>query len=406
MTDSENRVSADAAVSQSANTGAAHELGAPARNGAVDLLRIVFSILVILFHSANVLALVGVSPRIVPSGYLAVEFFLIVSGWLLTAKAAKNKNPNVWNADLSMLRGKLLHLFPFIFVATVFSNIFSFIGDYFGSSIFLVDFVGKRLVYTVSELLGLQMLGFDGFWATGTVWFISALLASSFIIYPFLIKRREAFTKYFAPIAALFIYGYISHEWQTLADPGTWETFVYRGLVRAFAGICVGCCAYELTSWLNKSSVRRSTVFLLESCGSVAVILFCIFYRGSAESATGAFFVPPILFLTVSALFSEKSVLSRAIKGKAFTFLGQFSLSTYLNHFYVDKFIKVMAGYFTSDAQMLTVYFLLIVVLSVLNYALGSLLAKKMTVRLMVILCCVIVLLGCAALIAAKIIVA
>ena len=370
-----------------------------ARNGAVDFFRFICAVLIVLLHSENIFSLIGVKETIAPDSRMAVEFFLIVSGWLLAAKANRDKSDSAWDGTLLMLRGKLMHIFPYVFIATVFSIVFYVVGMFFGPDIFSLRQIGQILVYSVSELFGVQMFGFKGYWATGGGWYLSALYICCFLIYPFLLRRRDAFVKYFAPAAALFIYGFICHEWESLGGPGDWKTFVYKGLVRGFAGICLGCCCHELTQVMNKSSLRRPTVFALEAGGMLAFILFCFLNTGK-NGWRAEFLIPPVLFLAVGAMFSEKSVLSKVFRGGFFRFIGAFSLNLFLDHYFIGLALEKLKFYFTSEAMLLSVYFGLIIIMSVLNYFLGRLLEKKMSVKLMIILSVVLVLCGCVVLIA------
>ena len=48
------------------------------RNGEIDLFRFIFSVMIIIFHFGNTY-----NYRIFQNGYIAVEFFFVVSGYLM-----------------------------------------------------------------------------------------------------------------------------------------------------------------------------------------------------------------------------------------------------------------------------------------------------------------------------------
>ena len=90
------------------------------RNGEIDILRAVFAIIILIYHS-HIIYLKSANYFI--RGYLGVEFFFLVSGYYL-AKNAKTSGTSV--ADAS--------------VRYVFNRFFSII------SIYLISLIGKRQI--------------------------------------------------------------------------------------------------------------------------------------------------------------------------------------------------------------------------------------------------------------------
>ena len=93
------------------------------RNGAIDFFRFYFCIMIVLRHSAH--ALPSGFPEIMKGGALGVEFFFIVSGYLLACSAFKrvnNGNPIKVAADTNtFMKRKAGSLMPDLAVAAVIS---------------------------------------------------------------------------------------------------------------------------------------------------------------------------------------------------------------------------------------------------------------------------------------------
>lgn len=57
------------------------------RNGTIDFFKFLFTIIIVFYHLDNLID--NPADRITKCGYIAVEFFFIVSGYLLMKKADK-----------------------------------------------------------------------------------------------------------------------------------------------------------------------------------------------------------------------------------------------------------------------------------------------------------------------------
>jgi len=355
------------------------------RNGVIDLFKFISAIIIVLYHTGDIFT--TTYSRLSGCGYIAVEFFFVVSGYLLCEKASSKYNlssnikSSIFSEDVEMLKRKVVHIFPYILLASITAIIFYSIRD--GGFANLTH----NLMYDMSDMLGLQMFGFSGFWGTGVSWYLSSLFIVSFLIYPILCRNTELFTKFIGPITALFIYGYICRKEGSINFTNQYYTYVFKGLLRGYADMSIGCIAYELKKTINTDDKMPCAVFLLcELSGYIAVIQYSLMckYPGSAD-----FIVLFFVFLSISVSFSEKSVLVKIFKGKVFNFLGIFSLSIYLNHFYVRKCLPVFFPTM-SRHKMLALYFLLIFILATLNFTLGKIISKYINTASKVIGVCLL----------------
>lgn len=354
-----------------------NELNMKQRNACIDFLKFIFA-LIIVCHHTNLFFYTD-SYSLCPSGYIGVEFFFIVSGYLLANKAVEEKNTNICDANIEMIKQKIIHLFPYVFIACISSNII-----YIISNNFVITEIYDHLLYTIVDLLGLQMLGFNGFFATGVSWYISALLLISFILYPFLCKGRLVFTKYIAPLITLLILGYICHTSGSLNNPGEWLGFTFKGVVRGLADISAGCISYDLKKYFDsKENCNRSYLACIEVLGISIVILYAIFHT---RIDSHDFFIIPLLTISISIIFSNKSILTKLFNAKIYNRLGAFSLSLYLNNFYVrENITKIVPN--ANIYELLYVYFLIVLLLSIINFEIGNFLAARVKNIKKVLLC-------------------
>ena len=337
------------------------------RVGTVDFFKFVAAVLIVVYHAGGFYN--TESEYICLSGFICVEFFFMVSGYLLTAKASKYNGDNVWNATLSMLKGKLMSIFPYMLLAIVASNILYAINIWSGKAI------SYNLLFSLADIFPLQMQGFSLFAATGVSWYLSVLFAVSFLIYPLLCKHREAYTKYIAPATAILALGFIAHEQGYLNDPGLWmpNAYTFKGVLRGYADIALGCTAFEIKRyWDREGRGWRFLPGVLEIVGYAALILYSVFH---GVSDAHDFFMIPLILFAVSVSFSNKSVLAHVFKGSIFNKLGVFSLSIYLNHYFVRENVARLFPEL-DRVQLLLPYLGIVAALAIVNYVLGRLLSR------------------------------
>lgn len=338
------------------------------RVGSIDFLKFVFAIIIVMYHGTAFFP-EGSRPLCL-SGYIAVEFYFIVSGYLLTASSENYDGYGLFDADFGMIRRKILHLFPYIFIAAIFSNIWNAVGQLSATDI------SYNMLYSAGDILGLQMLGFPLFAATGVAWYISALLFVSFLIFPLLCKNRKLFARYIGPITALVIFGYLAQTTGTINDPGTWLGFVYKGLLRGYADISIGCTAYEMKLYIDIDGANHRAVYgFLEVTGFAVALFYGIFHE---TSDSHDFFIIPLLMISIAISFSKTSVLNKIFDHRIFNTLGLFSLSIFLDHFFIRSNLQRLFPSL-SVTLMVMLYISSVTIFSIANYFIAGRLKKYLS---------------------------
>ena len=302
------------------------------------------------------------------SGALAVEFFLIASGYFMAVSIQK-KNERGAAEDLGQetwefLDRKLSSFMPEL-LASLIIGFFWMEVKWQDTSLRLLV---KRLLNFVWEPLLLHTSGFGNLRINGVDWYLSAMLLSMLILYPICRKYFSMSTHVIMPAIAILILGYYCREFGTTRGNYNELGFFYRCLPRAFAGIALGVSCYPIITALKKRDYTQRQRILLTVAEIVIYLgVFAYMFRYSKKR----FDMICVLMITVGFCITslEQGCLDHLFSEKVCGFLGKISLLLYLSHFYIAnilnvlfpgrKYWKVMCLYiFLTALNMLCVHFL------------------------------------------------
>lgn len=173
-------------------------------------------------------------------------------------------------------------------------------------------------------------------------WYISAMLISMLPLFYMLAKNKDFFTKVFAPLTGLALYGYMFNH-----DPpyfGNWDLvgLCTTGVIRAIQGLCFGVIAYliyEKLCAMNDRSPLRAALTVLESIMYIAMI-YIIFDTGSDYYTVYSMML--LMPIAVAITFSQKSYLSEIFKSRIFRKAGTLSLAVYLTHYSAVRIVQCL----------------------------------------------------------------
>lgn len=301
------------------------------RNAALDLWKFVFTIVIVLYHARNL------AKRFTPlaSGYLAVEFFFIVSGALMAASAARKSGEapaaagGLGKETLLFIRHKIGGLLPNYYVGWVIAFLVTALSSQHSIRRIAVD-----LVKSVPELTFISELGFRFAFSNGACWYISAMLLAIMMLYPFLRRTGEGFYFCWAPLIAIFFMGVTFMQFDKLSTPhDILFGFMYKGVARAIMGIALGCVCYRVSVCLRSLQLTRLSLWLLTllevSCFAGALLKMWLVSPGKLD-----WFVVLLLAAGVTVTMSSRSLTSKVLSGHVFSWLGVFSYSLFLSHGY------------------------------------------------------------------------
>lgn len=242
------------------------------RNAEIDFMRI-FMAFVIMMHHSNKMRPPDPERSPFIGGYLAVEFFFMLSGYFAVERTIKSNNLSYRNALLWTLK-KYTKFFPYVFLAVMIGyGVNAYIAQ-----MTLYDTL-KAFTYSIFEILLLPMSGMYETLIVGQLWYLSALLIVLPLFYAALVKNEEFFLYIGCPLSAVLIYGCYSVTASHIDQWSGWLGFCYQALPRAWAGICLGGVVYLMKETIIKyentlSNVGKHLLSILEAASLVFVILW------------------------------------------------------------------------------------------------------------------------------------
>ena len=314
-----------------------------AKNGRVEFLRFIFTLGILFFHIHKRFAVDGnISIGIkgiyfFNHGYIGVEFFFLVSGYLLAASAyAKSNMPcqYIGTETAKMMWKKIKNVFPY--------HLFAIILTVIVNGYFLHNTAKGRIAYAIdswASLFFVQIFGFDSSWVNKLTWYLDVWLVVTFIFWYFLRKHYDVFVKIVCPLIALFGLGYMSHEYHSLAGIDGWTGHFYKCFLRGLGEMALGCSAYSFTRQLNKINFTMAGKRILAVL-ELACYLLVLRYAVTGVDPKYSFVTLFIMCVGLILTFSDVNPCHRIFDKPVFGWCGKMSLLIYLNQFYSIRLIQ------------------------------------------------------------------
>ncbi len=301
------------------------------KNGKIELWRFLFCIIIMTFHIGD--DILGLDYRIAgdislfSKGQFAVEFFFVLSGFLMASSAFKNRNNGISTGRdaFNFMRKKLMAVLPYHLL--VFFITFAAICILGGLSI--VE-SASRLFQALPNFFLISRSGLAVKDVLGVEWYIADMLIAMLILYPICRRYYDVFTKIAAPVGAIMIIGYLIKTTGSLAGSTAWSVLVAKTFLRAFSEICAGAFTFELCrniKKLNFSKVDKIFLSLLEVASYVVILAFMIFGNISQKYAGHTLI---FVCIAICLSFSGLTFGDKFLNNKFIYFLGSLSLPLYL----------------------------------------------------------------------------
>ena len=298
------------------------------RNGEIDFWKFIFSIIIVIHHSYN---FIPYQQRLFfAQGSICVDFFLIISGYFMASSIYRKKleyNPESIGTDtVKFIFGKIKSFLYYY----VFSSIIILITTILNNGVAETLFTGKIFNFMFSVLF-LNMSGLPNYNIIGSSWYLSAMLLCMMIIYPIFRKNKNLFINVIAPLAAIFLYGYIMQESGYVGAPEDWYGIMYKGVIRGFAGISLGCVAYNISEWLKQKNISKQMSFLLSLYETLCIlgVILIMGYKLPEKGSTALVF---LFFTSFIIIASKTAVINKIYQYGIFQFAGKLSMAIFLIH--------------------------------------------------------------------------
>ena len=298
----------------------------------------------------------------IPKSYiLSVEFFFVLSGFLITLKLEREKlkideylNKFFWARTIRLL-------LPYMILISIYHIVF--IKFLFNEKISLYNWIINLFLL---QILGLQgpILGNVGIvaWALGVEYWIGT------IYFPIILFLKRKFKKglfFLALITYIVSIGILRHYSETFMDAHFWTySLVPYGILRILASYSIGVffsICYQ--SFKNINLKYKKVIFNIIEIFIIYIIVR--FYSKINYNRENEYIFPIIVGILIMIYAYEIGFLSKILKN--FSNLGKLSFSIYLIHQFFNDFLTMNLDKPLQKTNVL-LYLLLVIITSFLFY--------------------------------------
>ena len=342
------------------------------RHRSRDFFRFLFAIIVCLLHNRDY-EVFGEKPTAFYGGYLAVEFFFILAGFLEMAHFEKipalqaniTDEKERWKAFRAYVANRVYALFPtYLFAMLLTGSIRIIIQKWKFKEMIVKGFY---------ELFMLQTMGLGDFYINDLLWYVSALFCGSVIVAYFIIFHRQLLLNYLAPITIVIILAAQYRLFGHYPWPMVW------GVLRAICEICIGCLTYQLYKVFSRRC-RRS--FIVATVVEVVLVLLLLYVMWGTRSSYMDFVICPFIAAFILALALGWGGLSKVFDSKVSGYLGGISYAIYAcQHVFIILFregvIPTPGNYWVQAAEFVAMIIVLAMITTPLCKRGTDMLLKK-----------------------------
>ncbi len=302
------------------------------KNGKIEFTRFAFSVIILLFHLGEVL--ISKNYRIAEhftffsNGWIGVEFFFAVSGYLMASSAFKNRDnkASLGKDTFLFMEKKLMAVLPYHLI--VFSITFlTLVVAKYESLTQTADYI----LSVIPNFLLIQRSGLKNSDVLGVEWYISEMLIAMLVLYPICKKYYDKFAKIIAPVTSLLIIGYLIKTTGSLNGSTNWSVIVSKTFLRAVSEICAGVFCFELCRNIKKLNFTKKDKLILTFFEIICYLVILAFIvTDIPKKFSGTIFI--FICCAVCLSFSDITYGKKLFNNKFVYFLGTLSLPIYLCH--------------------------------------------------------------------------
>ena len=252
-----------------------------------------------------------------------------------SACAKGNKSTDTIGTETAlMMKKKFWNVFPYHLFATVLTIIVN--------AYFLEKTALDRYHYVIdswASIFFLQVFGFDSTWVNKLTWYLDVWFMVTFIFYPLLRKHYDVFVKIVCPLLALFVLGYMAHEYDGIAGVDGWTGMFYKCFLRGLSEMALGCSTFSLTRQISRYEFTRFGKKLL---GFLEILCYVIVFRYACTEVDVKYSFPVIFVMWIAVILSFSGInpCHGFFDKPVFYWLGRVSLMIYLNQFYAIRLVQ------------------------------------------------------------------
>lgn len=285
------------------------------RNGAVEFVRFLFAIILLILHYRDD-AVFGNRPVAFWGGYLAVDFFFVLAGFLMMhhfTSIEQRKVEDKWLQYRLYVFGRIKALYPIYIIGLTGVVILRFVLQKWTLKMVFID--------GFYEFFMLQESGIGQLYLDEQLWFVSALFLAQCVVAYFLIFHRPLFLNFMAPILAVSIPAIMYRRFNG------WVTHSAWGTLRAIGMLATGCLVFMLYLYVKVRIKDHLGAMTLAECSVLIIVLYIMW---GTRNDYRDFVVIPFWAILVLLLFLKQGCLSKILDNKLSCYLGGLSYAIYV----------------------------------------------------------------------------
>lgn len=322
------------------------------RCGEIELWRGLAACMILLLHTHYI---PGVH-ALCKEGNIAVEFFFLLSGYLMAASMVKRAQIPCPASALpqetsAFVWHKIKAFWPELFLACGIGLCFFAVAHHAEPA---------KIAITCLETLGsnvlmLKMTGLTAHGINGATWYLSAMVIGCTLLYPLL--RRFGTNPVLGMLGLMILGGMYAVEGEKcgFAYVFNWMGVTFKGNLRAVSELLIGATLlYPLAMHLRRRKAARWFSFLLTVVKWLC--LAAVAWYGFCGSYIYAGYVFVAICLALVLCFSGLCADSKLYDNRLFLFMGRMSLPIYLSHYVYSTDLQYLLPEGCSISVKLAVY--------------------------------------------------
>lgn len=337
------------------------------RNYYIDFLKLVFSIIIVYYHSW--IFIEDSYNSYFGRGFYAVDFYFIVTGFLFIKSLEKIYNKKTKDPigllDIKFVFNKIKGILPNIIFVFIIGYFLVFRRSSFDHSIVFADSI-------ITEFLSLGFLG-KGMAINSACWYVSVMIVVLFILFPIVYKYKKNFNYLICPLIIFFTIGICGYNDIYINNPLGRSYMFIDGFYKGLIFINLGVLSYELCCYLKKIKLNKQIRIFM----TIIETLIYIFLILNMHYIVAGSYVTAILFtLNIALTFSNISYTSELFNSEIYQKMGKFGFCLYLSNIPVRTFVneKFPSGY----GKMLLIYWMIVLIISISSYIFSEFIMKKL----------------------------
>ncbi len=318
------------------------------KNIQIEFLRIFFSIVIILYHFGQITTL--------RQGYIAVEFFFLLSGFLL----AREAEDNLTSAKEYTMR-KLRKIYPAYLLNVVLFFIIAAAFHFYKQE---YERIVTDLMDAIPEVFMLQGLGIFSGSLNYPMWYLAVLIPGGYLVYWGLNKAGRIYTEIIAPVSVVVILAFLFHKNGDSIE--VWGNYggLYIPMLRGIADLNLGIIIYHMVEVLKFQNIcrkKRMGEWIKAVC--FLGVCTCIIFHSAIDKYA---------FLFLSGLIGSCFLWGKTAKSRWYFYMADLTMYTYMCHALVIRIFQIMLEAVHAESLVIKIIINCLIVVVVFGFAAGQ----------------------------------